>query len=370
MSCSLRLPRFPLCALLSILLIAVLHPLSSAAVGAAAAETTAAGAEQVETPEPPEPPEEEGDEDSSIIRIRAEGLEDGDMVRVGQSHTIEADEYVPGDAVVIAGNLDLYGSVGGDAVVVGGTLHLYPGAAVEGDAVAVGGTVVRDKGATIGGEQVSIGAGVDKLLPWGWCRREGSVAKTLLRVLLETLGRMVLGFLAILIFVDLFGRRTARISRRLEEDSFRSGLVGLLGMVLIPVSILVLVISCLGILLLPVLAVVIAVAFAWGIVVSSLVTGRTVGSRLFPGERAARWQALLGLAILYVTNFVGLLILSFGGPVRFLGWTLLIAGKVVLVLALLVGFGAVLWTRFGRKGRGDEVLEESSPAPSAPGAAG
>ena len=63
-----------------------------------------------------------------------------------------------------------------------------------------------------------------------------------------------------------------------------------------PIAVLVLVISCLGILLLPVLGFLIAAAVAWGLAVASLVTGRTLGARLFPGAYAPRWQALLGLA--------------------------------------------------------------------------
>lgn len=368
MSCSRKVERTLIAFALAPLFLLGALPVAGAALIAAAPETTAAPApvEAPEAPEAPEPPE--GGDDTSLIRIEMEGIEDGDMVRVGQSLTIEKDLAVGGDAVVIGGNLDILGSVAGDAVVVGGTLHIFPGASVAGDAVAVGGTVIRDAGSAVGGQHVTIGGGVDKLLPWGWHRREASVSKGILHVLLDTLGRMVAGFLAILIFVDLFGKRTARIAKRVDEDTFRSGLVGLVAMILIPVSILVLVISCLGILLLPVLGVLLGVAFIWGIVVAALLVGRTLGRRFFPAARADRWEALIGLALLCATNFAGLLLLTFGGPVRFLGWTLLIAGKVILVLAFLVGFGGVVWTRFGRKKPGEDVVEEGTVPPPAPAA--
>jgi hypothetical protein len=338
-------------------------PFVDRAAGAAAPESTTAAPATPETPETPTPPE---GADTATIRVILKGDDSGDMVRVGQSLTINADEIVTGDAVVVGGNLDIYGKVAGDAVVVGGTLHVHSGGRVAGDAVAVGGTVVRDTGAAVDGKHVSIGAGVDKLLPWGWYHKQASVAEGLAQALVEGLVRMVLGFLAILVFVDLFGARTERIRRRLEEDPFRSGLVGFLSMILIPIAVIVLVISCLGILLLPVLGFLIVAAIAWGLAVSSLVTGRTLGIRLFPGERADRWHALLGLVILYAANFAGSLLLSFGGPIRFLGWTLLIAGKTILVFAVLLGFGAVAWTRFGRKGK-EEVVQEAAPPASPAG---
>jgi hypothetical protein len=292
--------------------------------------------------------------------------EAGDLVRVGQSHTIDASTMVSGDAVVIGGNLDVHGKVGGDAVVVGGTLHLYPDAFVGGEAVVVGGRLVKDEGAFVGGQEVSIGTGIEQLLPWSWYKREVSPWNSAGKRLIDAIARVVFGFLAILIFVDLFGERTGRIAARAEGDSFRSGLIGLLGLILLPITILVLVLSCIGILLLPVLGVLVGVAMLWGFVAASLVVGRTLGRRFFPDLETPRLQAFVGFLILGVTAFVGgLLLSSFVGPVRFFGWTFAIAGKVILGLALLVGFGAVLATRFGRRPKG-EAITEAPAAPSAP----
>ncbi|MBM3321548.1 MAG: hypothetical protein FJY73_12820 [Candidatus Eisenbacteria bacterium] len=289
--------------------------------------------------------------------------ESGDLVRVGQSHTIDASTMVSGDAVVIGGNLDVHGKVGGDAVVVGGILHLYPDAFVGGEAVAVGGRLIKDEGAFVGGQEVSIGTGIEQLLPWSWYKREVSPWTSAGKRLIDAIARMAFGFLAILIFVDLFGERTGRIAARAEGDSFRSGLIGLLGLILLPITILVLVLSCIGILLLPVLGVVVGVAMLWGFVATSFVVGRTLGRRFFPDLATPRIQAFVGFLILGVTAFVGGLLLSFGGPIRFLGWTFAIAGKVILGLALLVGFGSVLATRFGRRPKGEAITE----TPAAPG---
>ena len=336
-----------------------------AAVALAASEGDSGAGGDSGTSSGPDTLESEARNDSlfgGAVRIQTE---DGDYVRMGQSGEVGANELVTGDAVVIGGNLDVHGRVRGDAVVIGGVLRLHPGSSVRGDAVAVGGRVVKNEDAHVGGQEVSIGTGMEKVLPWGWHRRELGATKCGLHTILGAFFRILFGFFAILIFVDLFGKRTERVAARVQNDGFRSALAGLLGIVLIPMAVLVLIISCVGILLLPVLGVAIGVALAWGIAGASLVTGRTVGQRLFPGARAPRWDALLGLLILYITDFIGSLLLCFGGPVRFLGWVILIAGKVILVAALVVGFGAVLTTRFGRTPRGEGPVEED-PSPESP----
>jgi hypothetical protein len=336
-----------------------------AAVALAASEGESGGGGDSATSTGPDTLRGEARDDSlfgGTVRIHTE---DGDYVRTGQSGEIGENEIVTGDAVVIGGNLDVRGKVRGDAVVIGGVLRLHPGSAVRGDAVAVGGRVIKEGDAEVGGQEVSIGTGMEKVLPWGWHHREMGATKCGLHTILGAFFRLLFGFFAILIFVDLFGKRTERVAARVQNDGFRSALAGVLGIVLIPMAILVLIISCVGILLLPVLGVAIGVALAWGIVGASLVAGRTVGQRLFPGVRAPRWDALLGLLILYITNFVGSLLLCFGGPIRFLGWVFVIAGKVILVAALAVGFGAVLTTRFGRTPKGEGPAEEGA-SPEAP----
>ncbi|MFH1682014.1 MAG: hypothetical protein ABIH26_15400 [Candidatus Eisenbacteria bacterium] len=367
-----RLDRVLLALACAVVLLGGIHLFPGAAVGAAAslsaADSTASDSAEAEVDTAAE---EERDRERGVrvkVDIDTEDevgsltMDSGDLVRMGQSHTIDSTTMVSGDAVVIGGNLDVYGKIGGDAVVIGGALHLHPGAFVSGEAVVIGGRLTKEEGAFVGGEQVSIGTGFEQFFPWSWCKREVSPWKSAGRTLIGAVVRIVLVFLAILIFVDLFGERTGRIAGRVESDSFRSGLFGLLGVILVPVTILVLVISCIGILLLPVLGVLIGVAFLWGVVAASLVIGRTVGRRFFPDLETPRYQAFVGFLILGATAFVGALLLSWGGPIRFLGWTFAIAGKVILGLAYLVGFGAVLATRFGRRPKGEVIVEEGGAA--------
>lgn len=338
--------------------------------------TPAAAADSAEGTEEPEAPEGSIAVVDTVIeaaggRVRVDiERTSSDLVRMGESLVVPAGQLVKGDAVVIGGNLDVYGTVNGDAVVVGGTLHLHDGCVVHGEAVAVAGTVVKEDGAAVGGQEVSIGMGIEKILPWSWTHRTYSPGRSAWLAVRKGLIRLVLTLFAVLVFVDLFSRPTARVANKIREDYFRTGLAGMLAVILTPVSILVLVISIVGILLLPFLGILIGIAFVWGWVAVSLATGRTLGGRFFPDLGTPRLQALLGAALLYTTVFAGELILGLGGFFAFAGWTLVIAGKVITTVAFLIGFGAVLMTRFGRRGSDGAAAEEPAvPAtPTAPAA--
>lgn len=292
-------------------------------------------------------------------RIRLMDNSVSDMVRVGRSMEIPGDMRVDGDAVVVGGNLDIRGEVNGDAVVVGGVLTLFPGSEVDGDVVVVGGSMNKMPGAFVTGEQVNIGYGFEKFFPWSYHKTHVNPVHRAFKTLAKYFAVFIFMFLLILIFIDLLEKPTRRIANTIQEDYFRTGLAGILGFVLTPVTFLVLVISIVGIILTPVLFVLLLVASGWGVIAVSLVTGRTLGVKIFPGLVTPRWQAVIGYIMITVVTLSGKLLLGFGGPFTYLGWTILIAGKVIFFLAFLIGFGAVLMSRFGRRGK-EEITDESA----------
>ena len=80
-----------------------------------------------------------------------------DIVRIGGSVSVDSDEYVRGDVVVIGGSANINGEVNGEVVVVGGSARFGPQADVRGDITVVGGGLARDPGAVTRGAINEVG---------------------------------------------------------------------------------------------------------------------------------------------------------------------------------------------------------------------
>ena len=117
----------------------------------------AAGAAEPAASAPPPPrPAEVGE----TPRPRRRTDRRGGIVRVLGSVTVDADELVAGDIVVIAGSLRVDGAVDGDIVVVGGSASFGPAAIAQGDVTVVGGGLRRAPTARIEGQMNDIGLGL------------------------------------------------------------------------------------------------------------------------------------------------------------------------------------------------------------------
>ena len=338
-------------------------------------------------PAPPAPPATP-DERGARRGRRSDGQKDG-IVRFGGNVTVEKDERVAGEVVVmggtarilgtiedelvvIGGTADVQGTVEGDVSVVGGTLKLGPQSVVEGDVSVAGGSVQREPGARVDGkvEEVGVGGGrgsinvgpgdFERMRPfWGRMWSIGSFFGQVFR------GTLLL--LVVLVIVALGGRYVQPMAARVAAEPLRSGLVGLLAEVLfVPVLVLtvvVLAVSIIGIpflLLMPFALVLLVVVGLTGFTGVAVQVGRAVSGRFGIAADRPYAQASLGvLAILLLTlvaRLVGLLGGGFFGG--FLGGVLSFAGFLVEYVAWTVGFGAALWVLRRSRGR--------VPAPVAP----
>jgi cytoskeletal protein CcmA (bactofilin family) len=88
-------------------------------------------------PVPPTPPAGSADERDRMV--------------TGGNLRIEASEVVR-DVTVMAGNLDVWGTVAGDLSVWGGNAVIHKGARVRGDAAAIRGTLTLESGAVVDGD--------------------------------------------------------------------------------------------------------------------------------------------------------------------------------------------------------------------------
>lgn len=129
--------------------------------------------EPVEPPEPAAAPDAPAPADASralrslvslldrtdALAGLAEALDDIDLddvrLSVGEDLTVAADEIVDGTLLVVDGDLEVEGRVRGDVVVVDGDLRLAPGGRIDGDVRYAAGTVV-DQGGRVDGDVIRV----------------------------------------------------------------------------------------------------------------------------------------------------------------------------------------------------------------------
>lgn len=311
-----------------------------------------------------------------VRRAQRRGTGEHDVVARGQ--TLEVKEHdtvdnavvyggnlvvkgtVEEDANAFGGNLDIYGRVEGDANAFGGNVILHDGASVGGDVSAIGGSVIREDGSAVEGSTESFGGGgigalvanevkdsLKQQAPEEASAEEVTTASNTSESSERHSGGGLIGF--ILRFAALFGlgflgqllfpARMKELSEEIKSQPLKSGVTGLLGLIaLVPLT-AVLAITIIGIPVAVVMWLVLPVVAAMGLAVLASEIGVKV-----PVLRGRKTQA----AVLAM----GLLALLTVGAIPGIG-------PVVLTLATLVAFGAIIRTRFGYRMRG--IPEPISP---------
>jgi hypothetical protein len=296
--------------------------------------------------DPPEPP--------SIPRARRRE----DVVRIGGSVTIDADESVRGDVVAVGGSATIDGEVDGDVVVVGGSARFGPQAYVRGDVTAVGGGVYRDPKAVIRGGVHEVGFGGipwrgewTRGRDWDWDWMDGfyPVAR-----LTGTLVRVML--LALLTALVLFVARTPveQIADRVAADPVKSWFVGFLAeMLFFPVlimTIVVLAISIIGIpllLLVPVAIVAALVVMLVGFTAVAYHIGRLLQEKV-DALRARPYAATFAGILLIVSPVLLARLVGLTGELWFLVWPIAAVGFLFEYIAWTAGLGAAALARYDR----------------------
>ena len=216
------------------------------------------------------------------------------------------------------------GHVRDSVVVIFGNIYLEPNAIVDGSVVSVGGSLDRKQGAQIGGEQVSLGIGdlnISNLPRFNRSFRFFSPIASLWKVL-------SIVFLGWVVFW-LFPVPILRIGQAAQAEPLKAVLFGLLGyLAVIPLSIMLL-ITLVGIPLIPFLWLALLVGRFIGQVALGLIAGRYLAHKL-NREMTDAWVVVMGLFVLGLITII---------PV---------AGGLASLFYSLLGFGAVIWTKFGR----------------------
>lgn len=259
-----------------------------------------------------------GSLDAAAGSVVVAGVVDGDVSVGAAALEVRDGARIGGSLEAGVADARLYGAVDGDASVGADTLTVGPDASIGGsltydaetvtidEDASIAGSVTRDENLSIGGPDV-FGTGGGPVLPQipGWVGSlYGAVVNLLLGVIL-------------LAAMPGFGRR---VVGEAVGQPLRSGGIGLLTIILVPIVLLIVLITIVGI---P-LSLAGLIAFALVLWVASVYGAIAVGTwALSLADYANRWVALL----------VGVILVAIVGAVPVLG------GLLEFVV-LLVGLGA------------------------------
>jgi hypothetical protein len=326
----------------------------------------------------------------SRLADAVEGVDLDDDVRlfVGESAEVGADEQIDATAVVVDGDLTVRGRIEGDVVVVNGTLNVESGGHVGGNVRTIDGTVERN-GGEIAGDVVEVsergarrgGGDSEQRIRQEVLRelrgemeggREDSFTSRLfspVRVVASGVGHVVSTLLTIFVLslvggvVLYFGHNhldvVADAARRAPTRAAAVGLAGaflaapvwLLGTLALVISIIGIPVALLWLPIFP-------IALALAAVVGYYAVASNVGGWLARRDyRYTSWIRTSNPYTLVAGGVFGLFAaflaasaLSIAGPwLGFLRVLFVICGVVMTVVAVLVGLGAVLITRGGRR---------------------
>ena len=248
------------------------------------------------------------------------------IVKIGSDVIIEAGQKVR-SVVAIGGQITVSGAVEKGVTAIGGSVVLTRTAVVGGSVTALGGVIVMARDAEVGGSLTEINS--SNLIEtfsaavsseWeGWSWIFAMISLTIFLVILV---------LAILI-VALLPKPVYIVAEAIGENTFKVFLCGILGLVLIAPLALLLTISVVGIALIPLEMIVVVCSVLLGFIAVGQIIGRKALSLLKRPNPGVIRETFWGLIILWLIGWL-----------PYIGW-------MIKALAIVIGLGATLVTRFG-----------------------
>jgi len=244
--------------------------------------------------------------------VRIDGTVGGNVNAGSGNVRVSDTASVGGDVAVGAGAVLLDGRIDGDVQIGAETISVGPNAVIGGELRYDAAEFSRDPAATVGGGVVNDpnlgggGGGIGAVTVPNWAAAGYSL-----------LANLVLGAILLLVFPAF----SARVAGRVADSPAKTGGVGLVTLIGVPIAIVLIAITIIGI---P-LAVLSAMAYGLGIWVAGVYGQYAVGAWVLrQGGRDDRWLAL-------IAGLVGFAVLGL----------IPILGGVLEFVALLLGLGAL-----------------------------
>lgn len=333
-------------------------------------------------PAPPAPP---GVPDSSTTHLDSQvnvgggiTVDKGEVAEeaVAIGGPVRVDGETLNDAVSVGGSTRVEGRVGGEVVAVLGSVILGPHSEVMGNVTSVGGTVRKAPGAKVHGSisNVALGQvfreglhGRDHDIDFGpWVF---SPLNEAMELFWSVMSSLVLGLLVCLVLLVARGP-LERVDAQLAAEPGKSAVAGVLAfflslplLALVSILLVLTIVGCVLFLLYPFLFLAAMLLALLGYSAVAYRLGRLLENRFDRRFGSPYLVALVGVAAIQIWTVLGRLIGLGGGPLDFIGGMLLAFGVLVQLVAWVVGFGAVLLSRFGA---GPRPLYPALAAPGTP----
>ena len=261
-----------------------------------------------------------------LTPMAATASSDKSIVKIGSDVTIEKGQKIH-SVVAIGGQITVSGAVEKSVVAIGGSVVLAKTAVVKGNVVSLGGVIVMARDAEVRGDLTEINSSnlyetlttalSSEWEGWSWIFAVISLSIFLVILVLA------------LLIAALLPKPVRIVSEAIRENTFKVILCGILGLILIAPLALLLTISVVGIALIP-LEVIFVVC---SVLLGFIAVGQLVGAKLL---RLLK-QPETGIVR---ETFWGLVILWLIGWIPYVGW-------MVKAIAIVIGLGATLVSRFG-----------------------
>jgi len=260
----------------------------------------------------------------------------GDLYILGGSVDLKPSSTVDGNVTMAGGNLQADGTITGSVISFSGLVQMSSSTTVEGDVNVLGGSLQGENQADIMGKTTTdTGSSLPLVLPGGLNLRIPNF-DIHINPVWDFLWLLVQSFIwaAVAVLVALFlPKPTQRVGNAVVSQTVISGGLGLLTAIIVPLLLVFMAITIICIPLALLGGLVLAVAWAFGIIAIGLEAGERLG-KMGKADWGLPVSAALG------TFLVTLIINSVGKIIPCVGWLL-------PVVVGLIGLGAVLLTRFG-----------------------
>lgn len=306
--------------------------------------------------------------------------DDGSQLVLGGNFTLEADEtlngslvvlggnaqilegaLLDGDVVVLGGNLIVDGEVSGNVFILAGLGELGSTAWIHGDVTSVSANLKRDDGARIEGE---VSENITSPIPLPVPGRPdtpsvvpqatGNQGFSVWEGLFFFFRSFMWAALAILI-VLFFPKNTQRVANTVVSSAWVSAGLGILTAMVAPIILVVVAITIIGFPISLLAVILLAMAWAFGLIVIGVETGNRLG-RLANQDWALPVSAGIG------TFLMTLVVNGIGKVIPCVGW-------MAPFLVGSIGLGATLLTLFGTRSypitmpRQPHISAQSYPPP-------
>jgi len=286
-----------------------------------------------------------------------------DIVKLGESVFVDADEMVRGDLVVLAGDAIVEGRVTGNVVVIGGDLRVRSGAEIKGDVFVLGGTIDDDDDVIIRGERIEFNKFFPDVGVLSFLGGDTTLFEILCIVVCLFIGAIML-LLVILFLRD----RVLATETHLDASQLKCFGIGLISVLVAFFAVLILMIPLLiSIVGIP-LALLLLVSCVGVSYIANTVFCYSLGkiaARKFAMETTNPFAlAILGLVLLFIPTLISFVLGRINiGMLSPLEITFDIISACIWFFAGTAGFGALVMSRFGSRPVTDSTVTTPPPAP-------